>query len=140
MPESSAVLLVNGLTLALALSMLLLTLWRDAGYPGNQIFALFLFSVLIWSSGSLLARATAYVGASRGTVQLGLTLLDIGFMSASISIYVYSAIMLTGGGSAIALRFGLILAYQALLIVTGTPRTFDITPAACCTGWTGPRW
>ncbi len=52
-------------------------------------------------------------------------------MSASISIYVYSAIITGKRGwwfRLIALAgFGLILAYQALLIVTGTPRTFDIT-------------
>lgn len=133
MPESSIVLLINGLTLALALSMLLLTLWQDAGYPGNQIFALFLFSVLIWTSGSLLARATAYVGSSRGTVQLGLTLLDIGFMCASISIYVYSAVITGRRGRwfrLIALAgFGLIIAYQALLIIAGTPRAFEVTPS-----------
>ncbi|HML20141.1 MAG TPA: ATP-binding protein [Aggregatilinea sp.] len=131
MPANSVILLFNGLTLALALTMLLLTLWQDASTPSNQIFALFLFSVLIWASGSLLARAAAYVNAGDSSVQLGLVLLDIGFMSASITIYVYSAVITSIRGhwfqiTAVA-GFVLIAAYQSLLLITETPRAFEIT-------------
>lgn len=133
MPINSVILLFNGLTLTLALSMLLLTLWQDASTATNQIFALFLFSVLIWASGSLLARAAAYVNAGNGTIQAGLTLLDIGFMGASITLYVYSAIITSIRGWWFRLTtiasFLLIAAYQILLLVTETPRTFEITPA-----------
>ena len=132
MPTNSIVLLFNGLTLTLALSMLLLTLWQDASTSTNQLFALFLFSVLIWASGSLLARAAAYANAGDGTIQAGLALLDIGFMSASITIYVYSAVITSIRNwwfkiTTIA-GFILIAAYQVLLLITKTPRSFEIMP------------
>ncbi|WP_119072952.1 ATP-binding protein [Aggregatilinea lenta] len=131
MPADSIILLFNGLTLALALSMLVLTLWQDASAAPNQVFALFLFSVLIWASGSLLARAAAYVNAGESTIQLGLALLDIGFMGASITLYIFSAVITGIRGrwfqfTAIA-GFILIGTYHALLLITETPRTFEIT-------------
>ncbi len=126
-------LLFNGLTLALALGLLVLILWQNPRSEGNRYFSLFLFMVVLWASGALLGRAAAYVNAGEGVIQIGLRLLDMGFTGASVAIYIYSAVI-TGIRGAFFRLFalvgvGLVLAYQALLwLVIDSPRAFDVTP------------
>ncbi len=125
-------LLFNGLTLALALGLLVLILWQDPRSEPNRYFALFLFMVVLWASGALLGRAAAYVNAGEGVIQIGLRLLDMGFTGASVAIYIYSAVI-TGIRGAFFRLFalvgvGLVLAYQALLwLVSDSPRAFEVT-------------
>lgn len=92
MIANNLALLFNGLTLALALGLLILVLWQDPNSTANRYFALFLFSALIWASGSLLSRAAAYVNAGPGTIQAGLRLLDMGFSASTLTLYTYSAV------------------------------------------------
>ncbi|MEL7674550.1 MAG: hypothetical protein AAGU78_12490, partial [Chloroflexota bacterium] len=93
MIANNLALLFNGLTLALALGLLILVLWQDPNSTANRYFALFLFSALIWASGSLLSRAAAYVNAGPGTIQAGLRLLDMGFSASTLTLYTYSAVV-----------------------------------------------
>lgn len=131
MMANTITLLFNGLTLALALGLLILILWQDPGRESNRLLALFLFMVLIWASGSLLARAAAYVNAGQGTIQTGLRLLDVGFSGASISIYVYAAIVSGVRGrwfgtiSLVGLCF--VVGYQFILLIAEIPRSFEVT-------------
>lgn len=125
-------LLFNGLSLTLALGLLILVLWQDPNSTANRFFALFLLSALVWASGSLLSRAAAYVNAGPSTVQAGLRLLDFGFSASTLMLYTYSAVI---GGvrgrwfRAVALvGLALILSYQLLLWLAGTPRTYGILP------------
>jgi len=125
------VLLFNGLTLTLAMGLLILVLWQDPNNEASRWFSLFLFMVMLWSSGSLLGRAAAYVNAEQGMIQTGLRLLDIGFSGATISLYIYSAVI-TGirGRWFRSMAFAslvVIFAYQLLLLFTDTPRPFEIS-------------
>ena len=60
-PLSSLTLLLNGLTLTLSLSFLLITLWQDTRKELSQFFAIFLFMVTLWNVGSLLLQAAALI-------------------------------------------------------------------------------
>lgn len=131
MVASVVVLLFNGLTLALALGLLILLLWQDPSNEANRYFSLFMLMVVIWSSGSVLARATAYASTDESTIQIGLRLLEIGFTGSTISIYIYSAVITGVRGRLFRLvalaGLGVIFVYQLLLLlVLDTPRAFDI--------------
>ncbi|MBN1201401.1 MAG: GAF domain-containing protein [Anaerolineae bacterium] len=125
-------LLFNGLTLALALGLLILILWQDPNSEANRLFSLFLFMVVLWSSGSLLGRAAAYVNAGQSTIQAGLRLLDAGFSGASVSLYIYSAVITGLRGRwfrVMALAsLGVVFAYQVLLLLTDSARAYEVTP------------
>jgi signal transduction histidine kinase len=131
MTPNTVALLFNGLTLALALGLLILVVWQDPSSEANRYFSLFLFMMIIWASGALLARAAAYVNAGEGMVQTGLRLLEIGFSGASVSIYAYSAIItgIRGRLFHVMSLAGLtvIFAYQALLWVSNAPHSFEVT-------------
>lgn len=131
MTANAVVLLLNGLTLTLALGLLILVLWQDLNSEPNRYFSLFLLMVVIWSSGSLLARSAAYVGAGQGAVQTGLRLLDIGFSGSSISLYVYSAVLTGLRGKMFRLlslaSLGVVFVYQLALLLSGSPRSFEIS-------------
>lgn len=131
MTANTITLLLNGLTLALALSLLLLLLWQDSRNETNRYFSLFLFSVLIWTAGSMLARAAAFVNAEQQTIQLGLRLLDIGFAASNICLYLYAVVVTGSRGrwfrvAAIA-GLAVMLFYEVLLLVTDTPRPYEVT-------------
>lgn len=131
MTANIIVLLLNGLTLALALGLLIIILWQDPKSETNRYFSLFLLMVVIWSSGSLLARAAAYVGAGQGAIQTGLRLLDVGFAGASISLYVYSAVLTGFQGRMFRLLalagLVVVLSYQFLLLLSDSPRPFEVS-------------
>lgn len=130
MTANMVALLFNGLTLTLALGLLILVLWQDPNNEANRYFSLFLLMVVVWASGSSIGRAAAYVNAGEATIQTGLRLLDVGFIGASISIYFYSAVA-TGVQSGIFRivtigTIGIVFAYQLLLLLTRTPRSFEV--------------
>ena len=133
MTANTLALLLNGLTLALALGLLILVLWQDSRSEANQLFALFLLMVMVWSSGSLLGRVAALTGASPDVLRTGVRLLDIGFVGASFSLYVYSAIV-TGSRRRSFRRIGLvglaaIILYQGILsFFTDSTARVEITP------------
>lgn len=131
MPANAIALMFNGLTLTVALAILILILGHDPRNRANQYFALFLFMMVTWASGSLLARAAAYADAEADIVQFGLRLLDIGFAGAGISVYIYSVVV--GGYYTrffhyIALAvLSVTFVYQVLLLaVLETSRAFEI--------------
>lgn len=130
MTASAVVLLVNGLTLALALDLLILILWQDPRNESNAYFALFLFMMVMWAAGSLLGRTAAYAEANTEIIELGLRLLDVGFAGACIAVYVYSAVLIGYRGAFFRISafaaLGVILAYQFLLVALNTPHTFEI--------------
>lgn len=132
MIANNLALLFNGLTLALALGLLILVLWQDPNSTANRYFALFLFSALIWASGSLLSRAAAYVNAGPGTIQAGLRLLDMGFSASTLTLYTYSAVV--GGVRARWFRtialvgLALVFSTQLLLWLSGAPRAYQVEP------------
>ncbi len=131
MTANIVILLVNGLTLALALNLLILILWQDPRNEANFYFALFMFMMVMWASGSLLGRIAAYANTTSDAIQLGVRLLDVGFAGSSIAIYIYSAVIIGYRGRLLRLSalgaLGIIILYQALLLALDAPQSFEIT-------------
>lgn len=124
-------LLLNGLALSLSLGLLTLILWQDPRSEANRFFSLFLLMVVIWSSGSLLARAGVFTHAGNTLIQSGLRLLDIGFTGTIVSLYIYCAVITgaRGKGFRYTALMGLIVVfgYQLLMLFSSTPHSFGIS-------------
>jgi len=61
-PANSIALIVNAVTIPLALFMLILLLWQDYRSSENIFFAVLMTMIVLWAVGVLLARTTAYIG------------------------------------------------------------------------------
>lgn len=105
-------LLINGLTLSLALGFLLIILWQDPQKRVNQSFAIFMAFVIVWNIGAALMRAADLTEAAGRFRDLTLSIMEFGFVGASVSIYIM-VMMLVGIFSR---RFQL-LAYISLAII-----------------------
>lgn len=90
MSLTAFVLLLDGLTLTFAFSLLLLALWQDSRSNANRHMTIFLLMVALWAAGSLLARAAAYANAEAGTIRLGLRLMDLAYAGAGMALYIYA--------------------------------------------------
>jgi signal transduction histidine kinase len=82
------VLISNGLMLTLALGSLFIILWQDSRRELNIYFSLFMLTMMLWASGSLLSRVGAMVSTPDNQLTpLGLRMLEIGFGGACITVY-----------------------------------------------------
>jgi signal transduction histidine kinase len=122
-------LLFNGLTVALALGFLLIVLWQNARKELNQFFAIFLFLVTLWNVGSLLTLAISLVDPKSPFIGFGLSMMELGFIGASIAIYALTAILVgvhTQRFRRLAfLSLIMVLGYQIFLIVNNSPIPFE---------------
>jgi signal transduction histidine kinase len=122
---NTVTLLINGLTLALVLSFLIIILWNDARKELNQFFAAFLFLVALWNIGSLLAQAIALLEEQSPLMDLALSVMEVGFTGSSVAVYALTAGLVKLHTRRFrALTFAslfLILAYRLLLIAGDAP-------------------
>ena len=122
-------LLLNGITLALSLSFLLITLWQDTRKELSQFFAIFLFMVTLWNGGSLLLQAASLIENTPALTAAAISLVELGYTGSAIAIYTLTAIVV--GVQTRRFRYfafaGLffVLAYQVLLILTNAPLRFE---------------
>ena len=129
---NSITLLINGLTIALSLSFLVITLWQDTRKELNQFFAVFLTLVTLWNTGAFLLQATALVNASPSVIRLAISLIELGFTGSGIAIYSLTAVLV--GVQTRRFRWlafsglVLVLGYQFILVSTNTPvyQQFDV--------------
>jgi len=124
-------LILNSLTLTVALGLLILILWHDSRRLTNIYFAWFLMMVILWVAGSLLARGAAVAGAQTQYVVYGLRLLEIGFTNAALALYLYT-IVLSGSRSRqfqvfALVAVGLLLAYHLFLMSLGAAPNYTIS-------------
>lgn len=121
LPLSTVTLLVNGLTLALALGFLLIILWYDARKEVNQFFAVFLFLVTMWNAGSLLLEAALVLDPEVPWLRFAMSIIEIGFTGSSVAVYALTTVLVgahTGRFRFLAFAgLGVIITYQMLLIV-----------------------
>jgi signal transduction histidine kinase len=114
-------LLFNGLTLAVALGFLLIIVWHDAKKPLNQLFALFLVFVVIWNLGSFLVQASDLAFEDLNLVNFATSVREIGFVGASIAMYLLSTLILGAYSNYLRLLAFLslffIVTYRLFLIV-----------------------
>jgi signal transduction histidine kinase len=117
---NTVTLLVNGLTLALALSFLIIILWNDPRKELNQFFAAFLFLVALWNVGSLLAQAIALIDEQSPLMGIALSVLEVGFTGSSIAIYALTAVLVKVHTrrfrALVFVSLSLIFVYRLLLI------------------------
>ncbi len=129
---NSITLLINGLTIALSLSFLVITLWQDTRKELNQFFAVFLILVMFWNTGAFLLQATALVNASPSVIRLAISLIELGFTGSGIGIYSLTAVLV--GVQTRRFRWlaftglALVLGYQFILVSTNVPvyQQFDV--------------
>jgi signal transduction histidine kinase len=122
---NTVTLLINGITLALALSFLVIILWNDAAKELNQFFGAFLFLVGLWNVGSLLSQAVQLVDSQSPLGALAFSVMEVGFTGSSVAVYALAA----GLVKVYTRRFRLlafasifvILAYRVLLIASRAP-------------------
>src|SRR5215207_7897398 len=129
----SITLLLNGITLTLSLAFLILLLWHDPTRLTNFYFALFLFMMVAWSSGSLLSRGGAMAGIETAYVQAGLRLMELGFTSSALVLYLYITILLGNRSlrfqSIAMLSVFLMLIYHTVLYSRSTALSYEIEPS-----------
>lgn len=127
---SGLTLLVNGLTLAFALSFLIILLWYDARKEVTQFFAVFLFLVLLWNLGSFLAQTLFLVRGAGASVRLPLIMLEFGFTGSSIALYALTAslVKMYSRQFRILLLAALIIlfSYRVVIFAAGAPDPFII--------------
>lgn len=114
--------LINSLTLALALGFLLMVIWHDARKELNQFFAFFLLFVILWTIGSLFVQSLEIVSdVSPVFAGLSIGILELGFTGSSISIYILVTVL--AGIRSRQFRFlslltlGVVIGLRVLLIV-----------------------
>jgi signal transduction histidine kinase len=120
-PFSSLTLLLNGLTLALSLSFLLITLWQDTRKELSQFFALFLFMVTLWNIGSLLLQASLLINGAINFKIIASRLIELGYIGSCITIYTLTTVIV----GAHTRKFRL-LAFSSLLIILSYQIISDI--------------
>ncbi len=82
-------LLFNGLTLTLAVGLLVIILWHDSRKILNQYFALFLFFMVVWNFGSFLVQVSLLTSEDLAFVRLtefAVTITEVGFAGSSIAL------------------------------------------------------
>jgi signal transduction histidine kinase len=129
---NTVALVINSLTIALALPMLMLLLWQDSRSGVNLFFGLLMVMVIVWSTGMLLGRISAYVGNLTSLTEWGVRLLQIGFTGACIGLYLF-AVILSGGQGRFFTRLAVlailvVLAYQGFIAFSTIAPAFDVQP------------
>ncbi|KXK22537.1 MAG: multi-sensor signal transduction histidine kinase [Chloroflexi bacterium OLB15] len=123
-------LLINGLTLALALSFLFILLWHDVRKEITQFFAVFLALVLLWNLGSFLAQAVILIGVEGSAARFPLIMLEFGFTGSSIALYalVASLVKMYSRRFRILLLAALVIlfTYRVAIFAAGAPDPFVI--------------
>jgi signal transduction histidine kinase len=121
------IILVNGMTLALALAFLSILLWNDAKKELNQFFAAFLLFVALWNVGSLLWQAFAQIDPESPLINTGIGVVELGFTGSSVAVYSLTAVLVRAHTRAFRIlafaSLGLLLVYRIFLFV-GMPSAF----------------
>ncbi|RMG71070.1 MAG: hypothetical protein D6711_16105, partial [Chloroflexi bacterium] len=89
---NSITLLINGLTLSLALGFLIILLWHNWRQDINQFFGVFLLFVVLWNFGSFLLQLSLITIDEAMIVMLAVSAFELGFTGASVSLYVFTSV------------------------------------------------
>ncbi len=124
-------LVVGGVSLTLAVMMLLLALWQETRTALNIIAAIFTGWVAVWFLGVLIGRVAAYTTAPEVLVQFSVRLLETG-MALSCAMLYLLVVVLTGAQSRFFLRTALvsmlaITAFQIGVTMLASGGQFRIT-------------
>ena len=90
---SPALLVFNGLAIALALSFFVILLWYNLKPAINQFFALFLGLIILWNVGFFLAEIAKLVVAETLFANVIQTITTLAFMSVSVAFYALTTLL-----------------------------------------------
>lgn len=90
---NAATLLINAVMLPLALAFLVIILWNDFRKELNQFFAVFLFLVILWNGGSLLAQGLVLIDSQSELIKLMIGVMELGFTGSSLAVYILAAVI-----------------------------------------------
>ena len=121
-------LLINAVMLPLALAFLVIILWNDVRKELNQFFAAFLFLVILWNGGSMLAQGLTLIDSQSELIKPMIGLMELGFTGSSVAVYVLAAVIVkahTRRFRAIGLTGLLVLLlFRLLPIIANAPSSF----------------
>ncbi|MFN8448341.1 MAG: GAF domain-containing sensor histidine kinase [Anaerolineae bacterium] len=123
-------LLINAVMLPLALAFLVIILWNDFRKELNQFFAVFLFLVILWNGGSLLAQGLALIDPQSELIKLMIGIMELGFTGSSVAVYVLAAVIVkahTRRFRALALVSLLVVVFFRLLPILGNAPSAFVT-------------
>ncbi|MDL1901065.1 GAF domain-containing protein [Anaerolineae bacterium CFX9] len=125
---STLTLLISGVTIALSLSFLLITLWNDARKEQTQFFAVFLLLVIMWNLGSLLGQTLILIDPDHPLLLAAASIMELGFTGSSIAVYTLTAALTklhTWRTRILAfVSLGLVFTYRFVLLLGGAPSGF----------------
>jgi signal transduction histidine kinase len=128
-PLNTITLLLNGLTLALALSFLIIVLWNDLKKELNQFFAIFLALVALWNAGAFMAQAVALIVQDSPLVNLMLGVMELGFTGSSIAVYALTTVLVKLQSRQFRymafVSLLLVAGYRVFLLASGAPIPFQ---------------
>lgn len=124
----SLTLVLNGLTLALALGILLILLWHDPQKRTVQFSAAFLILVMIWNIGALVLQAAQFITTDMRVHHLAEGLFDLGFTGAIVALYV----LVTYLAGAHSPQFR-VMAFASMAIVIGHRLFLIVNPGVSVT-------
>jgi signal transduction histidine kinase len=115
-------LLSNGLTLALAVSFVLIILWHNARKQLNQTLSLFLLLVMVWIVGSFGLLVTNFINPLSSVRPIAFSFVELGLTGTSVGLYLLTSILVgvqTRRFSVLAYSsLAIVVLYQALLVIT----------------------
>jgi len=121
-------LLINAVMLPLALAFLVIILWNDVRKELNQFFAAFLFLVILWNGGSMLAQGLTLIDPQSELIKPMIGLMELGFTGSSVAVYVLTAVIVkahTRRFRAVGLAGLLVLLlFRLLPIIANAPSSF----------------
>ncbi len=130
---NTVTLLINAVMLPLALAFLVIILWNDVRKELNQFFAAFLFLVILWNGGSMLAQGLTLIDPQSELIKPMIGLMELGFTGSSVAIYVLAAVIIkahTRRFRAVALAGLLVLLlFRLLPIIVNAPSAFVTSSA-----------
>ncbi|MCC6976145.1 MAG: GAF domain-containing sensor histidine kinase [Anaerolineae bacterium] len=129
---NTAFLLINSLSIVLALVMLLQLLWQDSRSPANLAFAFFSVMSMAWSGGAMISRSLAFVGGPESLTALGIRVLEIGFTGACSGLYLFTLALTGGQGRRFdriaTISVAALILYQVLLSFSNSTPGFTVRP------------
>ncbi|MDX2160632.1 MAG: ATP-binding protein [bacterium] len=130
---SAITLLVNGITLALALALLFIVLWSDGNRELNSFFTVFLLLVVVWNAGSLLWRAIQELQLETPLDGLAIGLTELGFTGASVAAYALAAALVRAHTRRFRVlafvSIGVLVLYQILVFLLNSAVQYEMMPS-----------
>lgn len=122
---------LNGLMLTLALGLFLLVFWLNPRRSLNLYFMVLLITTIFWTIGATLSYGVAVIGGgNEPLIRLGVSLMQGGFLSASVGLYMFVVVLVGARGRVFAtasIAGGVVLiGYQLILLLVGGVQNYSI--------------